>query len=98
MKQITKEQLDTIMHRWMAYCITIGLKPKSFRNVTLDMERAFVFGAACALLDMEAGDIISTMLPPIVRACWESGRPLASLGNWDADADQQRLSTASKTW
>lgn len=96
MKQkITKEQLDKIMRRWIAYADSIGCRDGDRGYVAC--EQAFVFGSMAQILDCTVGEIMNDQVPPIVMMCIMSHRPISSVGNWDADADTQRLATASRT-
>jgi len=94
--KITKEQLDAIMRRWVAYAYSIGIKDGDMGYIAA--EQAFVFGAITQILDCTVGEVMLTDLPPVVGMCFMSGRPLSSVGNWDTNQDAVRLAGASQTW
>lgn len=96
MTQVSKEELDTLMHRWIAYAESVGFDRSSERFA--DAEKMFLLGAFSGMLELSPAELTNEMVPPIVSMCWQSGRPVSSVGNWDKDAPDQRLAGASLTW
>lgn len=96
MTQVSKDELDVLMHRWLSYAKDADIDRSSDRFA--DMERAFLLGAFSSMLEVPINEMTNEMVPPIVSMCWQSGRPVSSVGNWDDNAPDQRLANASLTW